>query len=218
MNSVHFSEIRNEQLCNKLIKNLKKRRFEAFYAKNGKEALELAKGLIPKEETVSWGGSVTLGDIGLIDFLINNGYNVINRDLAKSPEEKQMYLTRALTAYTYLAGTNAITKDGELVNIDCIGNRVAALMFGPKNVIVIVGANKITNTLEEAINRAKNVAAPVNMQRITKLSGKKTPCLEDGLCHDCLCEDSICSNTVITRLCNPQGRIKVIVVNECLGF
>lgn len=218
MNSTNFSHIRNKKLCDKLIKNLKKRHFEAFYAENGTKALETALGLIPKDETVSWGGSVSLSQIGLIEYLKNNDYNVINRDLAKNPEEKYALLTKALTAFTYLTGTNAITDEGELVNVDCIGNRVAALMFGPKNVIVIIGVNKITHSLEEAIKRARNVAAPTNMQRITSISGKQTPCLTDGVCHDCLSTDSICSNIVVTRLCNPLGRIKVIVVNEDLGF
>ena len=112
----------------------------------------------------------------------------------------------------------SITEDGEIVNVDCIGNRVGALMFGPKKVIVIVGRNKICKNKEEAIKRAREIAAPINMQRIAELSGRKTPCVVDGVCHDCKSENSICSNIVITRLCYPQKRIKVILVNEDLGF
>ncbi len=218
MSNDNFVELRNKQLGEKLVKNLEKRHFEAFFAQTKEEAMAIALNLIPKEESVSWGGSKTVVDTGLIDYLINNNYKVINRDLAKDAEEKYLLLTQALTSFTYLTGTNAITVDGELVNVDCIGNRVSALMFGPKNVVVIIGVNKISKDLDEAVSRARNYAAPVNMQRISAVSGKKTPCLTDGVCHNCLSSDSICSNIVITRLCNPLGRIKVILVNENLGF
>ena len=127
-------------------------------------------------------------------------------------------LRQALLCDTYLMGTNAITNDGELVNVDCIGNRVGALMFGPKSVIVIAGMNKVTDNIDVAIKRARNYAAPVNMQRIAEKNTRQTPCCKTGECHNCISKDSICSNIVITRLCNPQNRIKVILVGENLGF
>ena len=114
--------------------------------------------------------------------------------------------------------SNAITEDGQLVNIDGLGNRLAALLYGPKSVIVIAGMNKVAKTLDDAIQRARTVAAPVNMQRIALLMDRKTPCVSTGSCADCKSPDSICSQIVITRLCAPQGRIKVILVNESLGF
>ena len=157
-------------------------------------------------------------ETGLIDHLLTEGYNVINRDLAKTKEEKIELLKQAMCCDTYLMGTNAMTEDGQLVNVDCIGNRVAALMFGPENVIVIVGVNKVVKTQKEAIERAREIAAPINVQRVAGNSMRQTPCFASGTCHDCISKDSICSHIVVTRLCNPQKRIKVIVVGESLGF
>ena len=213
-----FISKRNNLLAEKVVNNLKKRFFEAYYVQSKEEALKKAIELIPKTDTVSWGGSVSAVETGLIDYVINNGYKVINRDLAKTIEEKTELLRQALLCDTYIMGTNAISKDGELVNVDCIGNRVGALMFGPKSVIVIAGMNKIADTLEEAVKRARNYAAPVNMQRIAEKSIRQTPCCKTGECFNCLSKDSICSNIVITRLCNPENRIKIILVNEDMGF
>lgn len=213
-----YTKQRYEILCNKLIAEFEKRHFEAYYAKDKNEALEKAISLIKKEDCISWGGSVTTKEIGLIDYLEQNNYKIINRDKAKSKEEKDELSRQALLCDTYIMGTNAITEDGELVNIDCIGNRVGALMFGPRNVIVIVGRNKICRNQEEAISRARNIAAPINMQRISDLTGRTTPCVTEGKCFNCKSVNSICSNIVITRLCYPQKRIKVILVNEDIGF
>ncbi len=213
-----FIKIRNEKLLQKVSENLSKRHFEVYCAMNKEEALKKAIELIPTTDTISWGGSVSVKQTGLIDYLIQNNYKVINRDLAKNQEEKTEYLRQSLLAHTYLMGTNAMTKDGELVNIDCIGNRVAALMFGPKQVIMIAGVNKITENLDDAITRARQTAATINIQRVAGSTPRKTPCFETGICYNCKSEDSICSNIVITRLCFPKNRIKVILVNENLGF
>lgn len=209
---------RNNLLGENTVINLKKRFFDAYYVQTKEDAFKKAIELIPKTDTISWGGSVSVAETGLIDYVINNGYKTINRDFAKTPEEKMSLLRQALLCDTYLMGANALTKDGELVNVDCIGNRVGALMFGPKSVIVIAGMNKVTDSLENAIKRARNYAAPVNMQRISEKSPRQTPCCKTGECFNCLSKDSICSNIVITRLCNPASRIKVILVNENLGF
>ena len=209
---------RKNVIGNKIVTNFKKRFFDAYYVQDRNEALKKAIELIQKEDTVSWGGSISAAETGIIDYVINNGYKVINRDLAKSSEEKYSLLRQALLCDTYIMGANAITTDGELVNIDCIGNRVGALMFGPKSVIVIVGMNKVCRNLEEAVNRARNTAAPVNMQRISEKAERMTPCCKSGECHNCISKDSICSHITITRLCNPENRIKVILVGESLGF
>jgi L-lactate utilization protein LutB len=209
---------RNEIIAQKVIDKLKKRFFEAYYVKTKEEALNKAIELIPKSDTIAWGGSVSINEIGLIEYITTNNYKVIDRDTAKSPEQRLYILKKSLLADTYLMGCNALSIDGELVNIDAIGNRVAALMFGPRNVIVVVGLNKITENLESAIVRARNTAAPTNMQRIAARSDKITPCLKTGGCHDCISKDSICSHIVVTRLCNPESRIKVILVDEPLGF
>lgn len=213
-----FTQKRYELLCKKVVSEFAKRHFEGYYAENKEEALNIAKKLISKEACISWGGSYTTKEIGIIDYLINNNYKTINRDAATTKEEKDELSRQALLCDTYIMGSNAVTEDGELINVDCIGNRVGALMFGPKQVIVIVGRNKICKTKEDAIKRAREIAAPINMQRISELSGRKTPCVIDGICHDCKSENSICSNIVITRLCYPKERIKVILVNEDLGF
>jgi L-lactate utilization protein LutB len=143
------------------------------------------------------------------------GYKVIDRDKAASPEERTELMRQALLCDTYLTGTNALTEDGQLVNVDGNGNRVAAMTFGPKQVIVVAGMNKVQKTLETACARARTIAAPVNVQRFQDL---KTPCNETGACADCLSPDSICSFIVHTRLCKPKGRIKVILIGKDLGF
>ena len=209
---------RNNILGEKIVSNFQKRFFEAYYVQTKEEALDKAISLISKSDVISWGGSVSVSEIGLTDYVIKNEYNIINRDLAKSKEEKFSLLRQSLLCDTYLMGTNAITKNGELVNVDCIGNRTAALMFGPKNVIVVVGMNKVTDSVDEAIKRARNIAAPINMQRISANSERQTPCCKTGECFNCISGESICSHIVVTRLCNPKNRIKVILVDENLGF
>lgn len=209
---------RNRKVGEKVVLGLKKRFFDAYYVDTKEQALQKAVELIPLTDVISWGGSMSVLEVGLIDHLLKNEYNVINRDLASNKEDKIEILKQAMHCDTYLMGTNAMTEDGQLVNIDCIGNRVAALMFGPKSVVVIVGVNKVVKTVDEAIERAREIAAPINMQRVAGNGLRQTPCFSSGSCHDCISKDSICSHIVITRLCNPQKRIKVIVVGESLGF
>ena len=201
-----------------LFLNLKKRFFDAYYVETKEEALKKAISLIPENDTVSWGGSMSVLEIGLIDYVLKGNYNVINRDIAKNTEERMTMLRDALHCDTYLMSTNALSEDGQLINIDCIGNRTAALMFGPKNVIVIAGMNKLALTVQDAIKRARETAAPTNMQRVAGNGLRQTPCFSTGICEDCTSKDSICSNIVITRLCNPPKRIKVILTSESLGF
>ena len=209
---------RNKKLAEKTISALKRRFFDAYYVDTKEDALKKAIELINKEDTISWGGATTVIQTGLIDYLINNGYSVINRDNAKSIEEKNEISKKAMFCDTFIMGANAISEDGHLVNIDAIGNRIAALMFGPKNVIVLSSIKKIMPTVEDAVKRARTIAAPVNMQRISKIYDSNTPCTITGSCANCISKDSICANIVITRLCKPQNRVKVILINEDLGF
>lgn len=197
----------------KVAENFNKRGFEAYYCPTKEDALAKAISLIPEDHVVSWGGSVSINDIGLRPYVLEHR-QVIDRDTAKTPEERQELLRKALLCDTYIMGTNAATEDGQLYNIDGTGNRVAALIFGPKQVIVIVGMNKVEPTLETAISRARTVASPMNMQRFSK----KTHCAVTGMCADCLSPDSICNQMVRTRRCAPAGRIKVILVGENVGF
>lgn len=210
---------RNENLAKKVIENLKKRNFNAFYCENKENLLSEIQKLISKEETVSWGGSMTLEETGVKTFLENNGYKTINRDKAKTKEESYELLKKAMFCDVFLMSANAISEDGELVNIDGTGNRVSALCFGPKRIIVIAGMNKIVKTLDDAVSRAKNYAAPVNAKRISGIrENMQTPCLVTGSCSDCKSSTSICSQIVTTRLSFPQGRINVILVNDNFGY
>jgi L-lactate utilization protein LutB len=147
--------------------------------------------------------------------IAENGYKVIDRDKAASPEERTSLMRQALLCDTFILGANAISRDGQLVNIDGIGNRVAALAYGPKQVIVLAGMNKVTQTLQDAYTRARTIEAPTNAQRFP--SGK-TPCNETGFCSDCKSADSICSYIITTRMCRPAGKIKVILIGKDLGL
>ena len=181
---------------------LRRRHFEAHYVSTAQEALELALTLIPKDRTVSWGGTATAAQIGLMDRLHQGDYQLIDRDTGKTPEEKQALMRQALTCGTFIMSSNAISADGQLVNIDGNANRVAALCFGPESVLVIAGMNKVMGDLDSAIARARQVAAPANAQRFDI----KTPCAVTGSCGDCTSPDCICCQMVITRACRPAGQ------------
>ena len=208
-------ELQYDKLGANVVSALKKRFFEAWYFSASDEAVEKVFSLIPKDHTVSWGGSLTTTGLKLTESSAEKGYKVIDRDKAESPEERTELMRQALLCDTYLMGTNAITEDGQLVNIDGFGNRVAALTFGPKQVIVVAGMNKVCKTLDIAIARARYIAAPMNVQRFPNV---KTPCSETGACADCSSQSSICAHFVHTRLCKPAGRIKVILIGQDLGL
>ena len=198
----------------KVAEALNKRHFEAYYCSDRAEALEKILELIPQDHVVSWGGTATVDELGVKEALRQRGQAVIDRDTAKDAQERQQMLKQALTCDTFLMGSNAISADGQLVNIDGTGNRVAALCFGPTQVVVVAGMNKVAGDLDGAMRRAREVAAPMNAQRFPL----KTPCVANGLCGDCKGPDSICAQIVTTRLCKPAGRIKVVLVGEDLGF
>ncbi len=204
-----------ENLADTLIDKFNKRGIEGYYCENAEEALLTAKRFLTPGCTVSWGGSQTLIDIGLLEALsTSSDYILYDRDKAKTPEERLQIYSKTVTADYYFMSSNAITLDGQLVNIDGSGNRVACLITGPKNVIVIAGMNKIATDVDAAIDRVRNMATPPNTVRL----GRKTPCAETGKCANCLVEDCICNQIVITRRSGIQGRIKVILVGEELGF
>ena len=197
-----------------LVKNLKSRHFDAFYCPDAASALEKALELIPEGASVGWGGALSAQQIGLIDAVKKGNYVAIDRDAANTPEERNALLKRCLTADVFLSGANALSLDGEMVNIDGTGNRVAAIVYGPETVLVIAGMNKVCDTLDDAVTRARTVAAPMNKQRFPF----KTPCEVTGACADCKSDDCICNQILITRNCRPAGRIKFILVGEELGF
>ena len=198
----------------KVAEALNKRYFEAYYCSDRAEALEKILELIPQDHVVSWGGAATVDELGVKEALRQRGQAVIDRETAKDAQERQQMLKQALTCDTFLMGSNAVSADGQLVNIDGTGNRVAALCFGPTQVVVVAGMNKVAGDLDGAMRRAREVAAPMNAQRFPL----KTPCVANGLCGDCKGPDSICAQIVTTRLCKPAGRIKVVLVGEDLGF
>ena len=197
-----------------LVKSLQNRHFEAYYCDNKQEALAKALELIPEESLVSWGGAMSAQQIGLIDAIRGGNFRTIDRDKCETPEAREQAMKDALFCDTFLMGANAMSIDGQMVSIDGTGNRIGALVYGPKSVIVIVGMNKVEDTLEEAVRRARTVAAPKNKQRF----GDGTPCAVTGVCGDCKSEKCICNHIVITRHCRPVGRIKFIVVGEDLGL
>jgi L-lactate utilization protein LutB len=198
-----------------IIKNLEKRGMKGYYCENGREASEKLLSLIPDGALVSWGSSSTLDEIEVKDKLPMIDAKVLDPMAFKDPEEAYAARVKALSADVFLTGTNAITLEGELVNIDGTGNRVAGLCFGPRKVIVVVGANKIVRDEEAAMARIKTRACVANCIRLDK----KTPCAVTGKCADCLIPgQTICSMTVVTRFCNKADRIHVILVNESLGF
>lgn len=197
-----------------LLKNLRSRHFEAYYCASREEALAKALELIPKGAVVGWGGATSAQQIGLMEALNAGEYCAIDRDKATTPEARVQAMKQCLTADVFITGTNALSLDGQMVNIDGNGNRVAAIVYGPDSVLVIAGMNKVTDTLEDAVARARTVAAPMNKQRFPA----QTPCEVTGSCADCKSDGCICNQILITRNCNPAGRIKVILVGEELGF
>ncbi|MFZ7132350.1 MAG: lactate utilization protein [Eubacteriales bacterium] len=202
-----------ENMAQELMKKLQKRKFDAYYCPDKESALNKALELIPQGSKVSNGGSMTIKEIGLLDKITKGNYVYTDRHAGSTPEELKQSLINSTFCEYYLMSTNAITKDGELVNIDGYGNRVAALTFGPDNVILIVGMNKVCEDIDNAIWRCQNIASPKNTVRINK----KTPCSITGFCGDCYGDDSICSSIVITRK-SRNGRVKIILVGEALGY
>lgn len=203
-----------ENLADSIIKKLNQRGMEGYYCDSGKDAAAMAKRFLTPGCTIAFGGSMTLGEIGLMDELSDCDYLIYKRPGPDSEISYQEYYSKAVCADFFFMSTNAITIDGQLVNIDGAGNRVALLIHGPSNVIVIAGMNKVESTLDAAIDRVHNMAAPPNCVRLNK----NTPCAETGKCADCIGKDCICANTVITRKSMQQGRIKVILVGEELGY
>lgn len=203
-----------KNLSNTVLKGFQKRFIEGYYCETAAEAKELALSLVPENSTASFGGSMTLEETGILAALRNRAdITLYDRATATTPEENKKILHDALSCDYYFMSSNAITVDGELVNIDGNGNRVAALIYGPENVIIVASMNKIVKTVEEGISRVRNVASPQNCIRL----GKNNPCAINGTCGNCLA-DTICDQIVITRASRVPQRIKVILVGEEFGF
>lgn len=165
---------------------------------------------------ISWGGSMTLVATGLYELLKNReDLEIIDTfDKSVSPEQMLERRRQALLVDLFFTGSNAITEKGTLVNLDSIGNRVAGITFGPRNVVILAGRNKIASDLEEAMYKVKNQTAPINAMRLDK----KTPCVKTSFCEDCKSPQRICNHWTITEKSSPKGRIKVVLINEVLGI
>jgi len=210
MDTIKSRECYNAFLAHKLIEEFEKRNIEGFYCKSKEDALEKVLKMIPKDSMVSWGGSVTLHEIGLKGALKDGGYNFLDPAEPQGGKEKEKAARQALSADYFLMSSNSIAVSGELVNIDGIGNRVAALCFGPKTVIIVAGLNKVEANLDAAILRVKDYAAKMAM-----LAYKQDYSSYEELSK---AAEGGCSQLVITQKSMFKGRIKVILVGESLGI
>lgn len=207
-------ETRNQRLAEHIIKQLKRRNMEACYCPTAAEAVKKISEQIADGSSVTWGGSMTIRDIGLPQALHDRGtLNVLDRDLIEDRAEVVKLYEQAFTADVYLSSANAISEDGVIVNIDGNGNRVAAITWGPKKVIFIIGLNKVAQTVEAALARARSTASPINAARFDI----KTPCQTDGVCHNCNSPESICNHVHFLRN-SPRGRHTVVLVGEDFGY
>ena len=206
---------RNRVLAPQVINALKNRNMEAFYAETKEDARKLALDIIPTGSTVGWGGVMSAHEIGLTKTLMEGDQNVLERDTITDPEEKTRIEKAIITDCDYfICSANGMSENGVIVNVDGNSNRVSALAYGPKHVLMIVGMNKLVHSEEDAYRRAKYIASPINAQRF----GLDTPCAKYGKCMECQHEQCICCQILITRYSRHKDRIKVILVNEELGF
>ena len=197
-------EKRNQLLAEKMIKNLRRRNMEAFYSPTAQDAVAQVQALIADGSSVTWGGSMTIRDMGLPQALRERGtLDVLDRDLVEDAQEKQQMYLKAFSADVYLSSANAISEDGVIVNIDGNGNRVAAITWGPRMVIFVIGLNKVAATVQD-----------INAQRFDI----STPCHIDGVCHNCNSPESICSYIHLLRNSRNGNRHKVVLVGENLGY
>lgn len=204
----------DEHMKSDIIKNFKSRNIDVAFFETLEEVKDRIIELIPVGCSVGIGNSKTLKEMNISELLRNRGNIVFDKTLADSKEESRQIKKKSLLADWYITGTNAISKEGHVVNIDHSGNRVAAMIYGPDNVIVVVGKNKICDTLDDAIQRARNISAPMNAKR----AGYNPPCLQLKKCVDCKSEERVCFNLVIIEGQFVKDRMKIFIVNEELGF
>lgn len=199
----------------KVINGLEKHNMKGIFVKDEAELIEILKEFIQEDSVVGTGDSITLLETGVLDFLREGNYIFLDkyRDGITSEEKRQIYIQN-FSADTFLCSTNALTEEGELYNIDGNGSRVAPMIYGPKQVIIVAGINKLVKNLEEAERRVRNYAAPIDAKRL----GKDTPCTKLGHCVDCKSPDRICNDFVTITRQFVKDRIKVIIVAKPLGY
>jgi hypothetical protein len=195
--------------------NLEKNNMEAFYAEDASKVIEIVDTLVKDGETISVGGSMTLFETGIIDYLKSGRFNYLDRyKEGLSPDGIKDVFRKAFSADSYFTSSNAITENGELYNVDGTCNRIAAMLYGPDKVIVIAGINKIVPDEDAAIERVRNIAAPANAVRLSR----KTPCVSVGYCMDCSSPERICNSYLLIGRQAVRGRIKVIIVGSDFGY
>lgn len=197
-----------------IIRNLEKRNMEGYYFENSKDLVAAILEMMPENSIISWGGSASVVESGMMDALKAGNYTLIDRMAAKTPEESREIFSKTVMSDYYFCSSNAITLDGELVNIDGNGNRVACIIQGPAHVMMIVGMNKVVTDVESGVKRVRTCACPPNAMRLNM----KTPCAVTGRCADCYSPECFCNQIVVTRRSRHAGRIKVFLVGEELGF
>jgi L-lactate utilization protein LutB len=197
------------------IKSLKERNINAYSVKNKQEAKDKVLSLLDENMQISFGGSITLNEIGIFEELRKGSYKLIDRDQANDNKYLKHFMMKLGSSQgAYLSGTNALTEDGKIVNVDGWGNRVNAIQYGPDKVIIVVGKNKIVKDLETALKRVETIAAPKNTKRLNK----KTPCFKSGKCEDCRSPERICNIISVIQFQNDPNRMHVIIVDEELGY
>ncbi len=204
-----------EDKIKKTMDNLRRNKMKPYYVENCRELLDIVRELVKDDKLITSGGSVTLKESGVIEMLQKEFASAFaERPVDGSADEMRDFFRSAFISDTFLASTNSLTEDGELYNVDGNGNRVAAMIYGPTQVIIVAGVNKIVKDLEEAKLRVENVAAPLNTKRLDC----DTPCKETGKCAHCHSDRRICCSYVTLAQQRVPDRIKVIIVNEKLGF
>jgi hypothetical protein len=208
-----------QKWADQTIQNLRRNNMEGFYFASGQDAAASIVDHIPREAIVGLGDSLTLQQIGVISRLEKAGYRILNPWAARDAKEKLDLQRQIFTSHVFLVGSNAITLTGELINMDGRGNRVAAMIFGPEKVIVVVGVNKIVRDVEEGLERIRRVAGPANAKRHDFPKESRPPCAETGFCSHCKPPISICACYAVIRGQRlDQGRIKVFIIGEELGL
>lgn len=194
---------------------LKKNGFDAHFVSTPSQAADFILAQIKSGASIGFGGSMTITALDLTDRITAQGARILNHGIKDlSREEKNDIMRAQLTCDVFISSVNAITLNGEILNIDGIGNRVAALSFGPKKTIVVAGYNKIVRNLEQAQERMETIASPMNNKRL----GTGNPCTVSGICSDCKSETRICRSYSILKRRPSQSDFTVIIVGEPLGY
>lgn len=197
-----------------IIKKLERNGMDGYYCETSADAITLVRQLVPEGSSISWGGTETFKETGAKDALEAGNYRMLDRSAAETPEEARDIYLQHFASDAFFMSSNAITLNGELVNIDGNSNRLACLLYGPRQVIVLVGMNKVVTDIDAGLKRVRTMACPPNATRLHT----NTPCEHSGACAECHAEGCMCCNVVVTRHSRAKGRIKVILIAENLGF